>query len=510
MAKRISQETFDAVVKENQAEFDMAVDDAIADAVEQFEKQGVDLSNILRENVKISDSLTALAAAASGGDGSGSSSTATPSGKVLAGVQQLETVLAAEPLDRAAAQSVANELEMLLSTDDLALRLLAGSKGLFPLLMRLVHVSGGSSEEEVALCTQTLATMAALLNGQPDLVTPPPAVASAEIVPEAGFHPDVHAVCTVVRANIDRAELVIAGLRCVRHACVKHELNRQTFMANDVVTMLKNAITSHSAHSGVVSLSSQCIRTLVLDDDVRVPFGKAHDHAKAMVNDHGALDILMKTLKSDMKDDAAATTELCLTISRLTIRDEFCKLLVQLDGLETILQTLKLHSSNPNVVQACFSLLKAMSGNDDVKDAVNRMNGFPVVIGLMNDHIKNPSVAEQGCATLAALALRKPANCTQMVAEGVPALLSKVLAVHAAKPKIAHQVCMAIRNLVARTPELRDAFLQEGVEALINQAMSQHQECQDSGKGALRDLGCKVELRELWKGKSTKQVISEE
>lgn len=41
MAKRrITQETFDAAVKENMEEFDMAPDEALREAVEQFESQG--------------------------------------------------------------------------------------------------------------------------------------------------------------------------------------------------------------------------------------------------------------------------------------------------------------------------------------------------------------------------------------------------------------------------------------------------------------------------------------
>ena len=39
MAKQISQETFDAVVKENMEEFDMSAEEAIQDAVSQFEAQ---------------------------------------------------------------------------------------------------------------------------------------------------------------------------------------------------------------------------------------------------------------------------------------------------------------------------------------------------------------------------------------------------------------------------------------------------------------------------------------
>ena len=39
MAKQITQETFDGVVKENIEEFDMSPEEAIADAVSQFEAQ---------------------------------------------------------------------------------------------------------------------------------------------------------------------------------------------------------------------------------------------------------------------------------------------------------------------------------------------------------------------------------------------------------------------------------------------------------------------------------------
>lgn len=38
--RRITQETFDAVVKENMEEFEMDADEAVKEAVEQFDSQG--------------------------------------------------------------------------------------------------------------------------------------------------------------------------------------------------------------------------------------------------------------------------------------------------------------------------------------------------------------------------------------------------------------------------------------------------------------------------------------
>lgn len=47
MAKRrITQETFDATVRENMEEFDMEPDEALKEAVEQFESQGNQLKRI--------------------------------------------------------------------------------------------------------------------------------------------------------------------------------------------------------------------------------------------------------------------------------------------------------------------------------------------------------------------------------------------------------------------------------------------------------------------------------
>lgn len=49
--KQISQETFDAVVRENMEEFEMSLGEAIQDATEQFKTQGVDLSNLITSYV---------------------------------------------------------------------------------------------------------------------------------------------------------------------------------------------------------------------------------------------------------------------------------------------------------------------------------------------------------------------------------------------------------------------------------------------------------------------------
>jgi hypothetical protein len=47
MVRVITQETFDQVVTENMEEFSMELADAVKDAKEQFDSQGVSLANIV-------------------------------------------------------------------------------------------------------------------------------------------------------------------------------------------------------------------------------------------------------------------------------------------------------------------------------------------------------------------------------------------------------------------------------------------------------------------------------
>lgn len=49
MAKVISQETFDDVVKENIVEFSMSSDEAKKETIDQFEAQGINLANIIKD-----------------------------------------------------------------------------------------------------------------------------------------------------------------------------------------------------------------------------------------------------------------------------------------------------------------------------------------------------------------------------------------------------------------------------------------------------------------------------
>lgn len=61
--------------------------------------------------------------------------------------------------------------------------------------------------------------------------------------------------------------------------------------------------------------------------------------------------------------------------------------------------------------------------------------------------------------------------------------------------------------MVSRSREQCDTWLSYGVEDVLNAAMVEHPSVVTDIKAALRDLGCKVELKEEWTGTAEKKIL---
>ena len=86
-------------------------------------------------------------------------------------------------------------------------------------------------------------------------------------------------------------EMVAAGLEVTLAVCVRHEQNRQNLVKNKILDYLDKVYDKHSE-------SVTCIwQALVQDDDVRVPYGKAHDTAREIVEEHNAQLKLLTSMK---------------------------------------------------------------------------------------------------------------------------------------------------------------------------------------------------------------------
>ncbi|TWW72626.1 armadillo repeat-containing protein 6 [Takifugu flavidus] len=462
MAKRrITQETFDATVRENMEEFDMEPDEALKEAVEQFESQGVDLSYIVK------------------------AAPAAPSNEEQE--EQMHEIL--QVLDtlrnRNESADVMDLMEDIKSFTEhcsvgFAHRYLAAQKDAYPVILSCCKKSFDRQE---AVLTATLA-LAALTDGQPDLL-------DAE---GQRFLLDI-----LIKYRED-SEVTRAAIKTVRHCCLKHEQNRQDLVKGGVLALLTSSITQHSDCAELVKEASVALRVMTFDDDVRVTFGHAHDHAKIIVLEHNGLKVLIDAAKGHL-EDTSVLSELCATLSRLAVRNEFCQDICDLGGLKFIITLLADSYESAELVRQILSAIRAVAGNDDVKDAVVNAGGVPLIVIAMNRHTTSSLVCEQGCACLSVLALRKPDNCSVIMENGGAFAAIQSMKTHADAVNVQKQACMLLRNLVSHMPNYIQPILEMGAEALIAEAVKTHQDCGDVGKAALRDLGCKVELRELWTGK---------
>ncbi|KAM7025041.1 armadillo repeat-containing protein 6 isoform 3-T7 [Acridotheres tristis] len=414
-SKQIAQETFDDAVQENITEFEMDPEEAVREAVLQFESQGVDLSNIVKA--------------------------VRPPASENGQRQKHQILLTLDSLARAVAEPDMAELPQQLSAfaaqckEQLAFRYLAGQKGAYPVVFSACQLAAGDRE----LLLQALCTLSALLDGQPDLLD----AAGQELLLQS------------LRERRDDAEMTLAGIRCLRHACLKHEQNRQDFVRGGILPLLTGAIVQHGDSAEVVRTAASALRIMTFDDDIRVPFGHAHDHAKMIVLENDGLRVLIEAAKA-FTDNSGVLSELCATLSRLSVRNEFCQDIVDLGGLN-------------------------------------------FMVTLLADCMEHP-ICEQGCAALCVLALRKPENCSVIMEGGGALAALQAMKAHPREVAVQKQACMLIRNLVSRSRDLSQPILAMGAELLIAEARAAHRDCDDVARAALRDLGCQVELRELWTG----------
>eukprot|EP00045_Choanoeca_perplexa_P010669 m.109707 g.109707 ORF g.109707 m.109707 type:complete len:502 (+) comp15351_c1_seq4:878-2383(+) len=489
MAKQITQETFNDVVKENMMEFEMSMTEAIQDAIDQFMTQGVDLSNI----GKTADAVEGRV-----------------KGHAVLGIQDTlasfleahedDEAVPAQVSDTSAAIATLETLTTTLTTEDGARAVMGGNNG-FQQLLSFVeafsHVVTAQPGDEGAQkgLHATLCALAALLDGQPDLVTPPN---PNSVMAQVGDNANVQALCNPLRAFPSDPVVQLHGVQAIKHACIMHETNRQNFVVEGVVTLLLHVLTTHVETPAAVKQAAHCLRSLVLDDDVRVAFGKAHDHAKLIVNEHNGFNAIMAALKAWM-DEPSVMIELCQTLAQLAVRNEFCQEIVSLGGLE-LLPVMDDPECGHKVASACFAVLKAIAGNDDVKKDIYAAGGVPIIVSLWARHPKRLAVVTNGCAAATALCLRNQDNATAFVKHGVANLVAKAMIMHPKSERLQKEACRTLRNLAARNPTLHDTILAEGVEHQLRTAMETFPACHDDAKAALRDLGCKVELKEIWTG----------
>jgi len=195
---------------------------------------------------------------------------------------QHDAVVAVNNLKAAAAEQPVNISQIAAACSKLssvcdagfADRCLAANSGAYDVLMSILHASNASSD----CISVVLSALLSLVDGQPDILE----VRGATCV------------VNVLRDGIVPLDSVVTALNLIRRCCILHEANRQQFVALGVIPVTAGLLTAHRSHREVVRAACAVFSALTLDDDIRVPFGKSHEHAKAIVIEGNALDMLLQ------------------------------------------------------------------------------------------------------------------------------------------------------------------------------------------------------------------------
>ena len=158
-----------------------------------------------------------------------------------------------------------------------AQRHLGSTKGAYPVILSCCKRSVEDKDGVMA----SLSALAALTNGQPDLL-------NAE--------GQTHLILILDKYRDDPA-VTSVGFRTIRHCCLKHEQNRQDLVKAGVLSLLTGAIGRNTECGELVKEACATLRYMTFDDDIRVAFGNAHEHAKMIVQDHDALKIITEAAK---------------------------------------------------------------------------------------------------------------------------------------------------------------------------------------------------------------------
>merc|ERR1712110_19530 len=149
-------------------------------------------------------------------------------------------------------------------------------------------------------------------------------------------------------------------------------------------------------------------------------------------------------------------TQIILVITKLLVRNEFCKQAADDCGLLALIcENLQIYGSlehNPNqqsskLLRPLLLLLKAMCGNDDVKHAASKTeNLLQNIVVSIQKWISNPDIVEAGLTCCHVICLRVNENCYTFASLDLPSICLRAMENFEKNKTIQKNGAMLIRN----------------------------------------------------------------
>jgi len=488
---RITQQTFDEVVKENIEDLEMEEGEAYEDAVQQFKTQGVDLSNIWTKQKVEGGAVNPIELV-----------------QKIQNAVPTDSATQAEIVDFDVASVVAdiNALTKLIEDGGAETQSLLGTNGAIEALTLGINLH----DEEIM--PAALTAFKALIKNH---------VLNRDLVRDNAMG----SLAFAARFMMQNPSLLAKCFNVIKTATTKNENNKINFSKAGGNELVFKAMENYSEHHECLVETCALIKSITQKDDQRQQFSQAYDCAALFV-EKGMLEKIVVPLKaigetlgnvdaeapttifdaakggeeSDAQKAAktkiAAIVGLCAVIKNLCSKGESVKVVYDLGGLIPTIKVLVAYIDNAVVVKHTMMVVRSVAAQDEYKEVVSER--IPLVLRAMEIHMNNPGVCEQCCATIANLCLKQPPIATTLGEAGAIPLIVRAIATHLKDEEkrgniavFMRQAALAIRNMVVRNPLLRPLFLEEGVEPLLREA-HQYRHCDDEAYSALRDLQCEV------------------
>jgi len=450
MVLEITQETFNDAVKENIEILDLTEEQAVEEAVKQFESQGVDLSKIIKKLMSKNevDEIQAI-------------------------VKKLEQL----QKSKGSLESINETLETLKLNCEKGLeqKVVAGKAEAYYILLNTYEAF-----KDKTVRSNTLKTLIALMTQQPDLLD------------DRG----IEFIKNNLKDQTQDPELQRLILKWTKECCVMHEINRQKIFDSNLLDIIKEFLRENCPIEVIRETFSVC-RALVLDDDPRVEFGRAHEHARVIASE--TLCPIM-VLLSKFKGEEQLNYDIIITLTALMVRTEFCKKVLDAGGLELLKVVMDTFCKNEKIIRQCFKFIKALAGNDECKDQLVHKEYASVISENILCSMENASTVAAGLSSIAAITLRSPENSKAFFEKETPEVIVTAMRKHHDQKSVQRTGSWAIRNMVSRSKYQVPKFLELGAEDVLRQDLKNFKDIEYDIKAALRDLGCKVNLKEEWTG----------
>ena len=451
-----SQKLFEDTYLENKEIFEeMSHEEIVAETVNQLTSQGVNLKNILcsAEDFSVDEDNIFVY-------------------KVLAASDNFFEDLSSEN-----AQSLIS-----LMKKDLATRVFAAKHGTYSKLIDQLKTNNYLLYE----------VLIAMLEKQPDLVSK----ADMELIMEI--------FGTTIGENESKDVIMKYFLQLVINICTLHEENRQAMVAVQAPELIVKVLISCPK---LFVLSCSALRVFLLDDDVRVPFGKAHEHAQHIVGHLEGISKVIEGYKLSGKD-LNCNIALFSTLSKFCVRNEYCQQCVDFGAFEIATELLNLEDmrGNEKFVISVLSFLKTAGGNDDVKDKIAEVGFLKSIMGILDEFSHSEQVCHAALVTLSVVVLRKPQYSKQVFDFKFAQIVVLLLDRYSESIKVQNAAFLAIRTLVNRSEEGKQMLIANGVEEYLQKA-SEIDELKQNANDTLRVIeSSKGTLSEPWTGQQGDRI----